>query len=184
MSGKRGHRTFDTAPKIHTARLVLRPYTLDDFRFLTLLYETDRSAFIGGRLSVRRGWDGFMNCVGQWPIHGFGGWAIEEMSTGQIVGEVAIQHPPDYPETELGWLLFDGFEGRGYALEAAVAARRFAFEQAGVTSLVSYVDPGNIRSIRLAERLGAVQDVDAKTPNNDPCLVFRHAADSAAAPVT
>jgi RimJ/RimL family protein N-acetyltransferase len=165
---------FDVAPSIRTERLWLRGYQLEDFHRLAALYETDRSAFIGGRLSVRRVWDGFMNCVGQWPLHGFGGWAVEEATSGVVVGEVAIQRPPDYPETELGWLLFEGFEGRGYAYEAAVAARHFAFQSAGISSLVSYIDPDNMKSIRLAEKLGAKRDEGAKTPNGDPCVVFRH----------
>jgi RimJ/RimL family protein N-acetyltransferase len=169
----RGSRN-DIAPSIRTERLLLRAYRLDDFPLLATLYETDRAAFIGGRLSSRRVWDGFMNCVGQWPIHGFGGWAVEEVATGKLVGEVAIQRPPDYPEIELGWLLFEGNERRGYAFEAAVVARRFAFETSGVASLVSYIDRDNVRSIRLAERLGALRDETAATPNGDPCLVFRH----------
>lgn len=162
------------APLIRTERLLLRPYRLDDFPRLFALYETDRAAFIGGRLSKRRVWDAYMNCIGQWPLFGFGGWAIEEISSGALAGEVAVTHPVDFPEVELGWLLLDGFEGRGYAHEAALAARAWAFSETDLTTLVSYVDPANIRSARLAERLGATIDPGALTPNDDPILVYRH----------
>lgn len=162
------------APLIQTDRLLLRPYRLEDYPHLLALYETDRAAFIGGRLSQRQVWDAFMNCVGQWTVFGFGGWAVEELASGAIVGEVAVTHPIDFPEIELGWLLFDGFEGRGYAYEAAFAARRWAFSDAGLSTLVSYVDPGNVRSARLAERLGATIDPRGLTPNGDPILVYRH----------
>lgn len=162
------------ASLIRTERLLLRPYRLEDFPHLLALYETDRAAFIGGRLPPRQVWDGFMNCIGQWTVFGFGGWAIEEVASGSLVGEVAVTHPVDFPEIELGWLLFEGFEGRGYASEAAMAAKRWAFADAGLSSLVSYVDPGNVRSARVAERLGATVDPQALTPNGDPCLVFRH----------
>ena len=162
------------APRIRTNRLLLRPYRLDDFRHLLALYETDRAAYIGGRLTPRSVWDGFMNCIGQWPVLGLGGWAVEEPTSGMLVGEVAVHHPVDYPEVELGWLLLEGYEGRGYAYEAAAAARRWAFDEAGLATLVSYVDRENTRSIRLAQRLGAVLDPSAATPNGDPCLVFRH----------
>jgi len=163
------------APLIRTERLLLRPYRLEDFQHLLALYETDRAAFIGGRLTPRQVWDGFMNCIGQWLVLGLGGWAVEETGSGVLVGEVAIHRPVDYPEVELGWLLFEGHEGRGYAQEAAAAARKWAFEEAGLSTLVSYIDRDNARSIRLAERLGATRDADAATPNDDPCLVFRHA---------
>jgi len=162
------------APLIKTERLLLRPYRLEDFPHLLALYETDRAAFIGGKLSRRQVWDGFMNCVGQWAILGIGGWAVQEVSSGAVVGEVAVPKPADYPETELGWLLFEGFEGRGYAFEAADAARRWAFSEAHPSSLVSYIDRDNAWSIRLAGRLGAVLDPTALTPNGDPCHVFRH----------
>ena len=99
---------------------------------------------------------------------------MEEAATGELVGEVALQHPPDYPETELGWLLFEGQEGKGYAREAAEAARRFALKVTSIASLVSYIDRDNQRSIRLAERLGARLDRVAPTPNGDPCHVYRH----------
>ena len=162
------------APSIRTERLLLRPYRLEDFPHLLALYETDRAAFIGGRLSPRQVWDGFMNCIGQWSVLGTGGWAVEEPVSGSLVGEVAVHRPVDYPETELGWLLFDGFEGRGYAYEAASAAREWAFSHLTLASLVSYIDRGNWRSIRLAEKLGATLDPQAPTPNGDPCLAYRH----------
>lgn len=166
--------TVVQAPIIRTNRLLLRQYRLEDFAHFLALYETDRAAFIGGRLSPRQVWDGFMNCIGQWPIHGFGGWAVEDIASGDLVGEVAVHRPYDYPEAELGWLLFEGFEGKGYAFEAASAAKLWAFEQSAISSLVSYIDRDNGRSIRLAERLGAVCDPDAPTPNGDPCFVYRH----------
>lgn len=162
------------APIIRTERLLLRPYRLDDFPHLLALYKTDRAAFIGGQLSPRKVWDGFMNCLGQWPVLGIGGWAVEEAESGMLAGEVAVHRPLDYPETELGWLLFDGFEGKGYAREAAEAARLWAFQEARLKTLVSYIDRDNHRSIRLAERLGAVLDAQAATPNGDPCFVYRH----------
>ncbi|WP_170976311.1 GNAT family N-acetyltransferase [Rhizobium sp. FKL33] len=162
------------APLIRTERLLLRPYRIDDFSHLLAIYAGDRSQFIGGRLTPRQVWDGFMNMTGHWPVHGFGGWAVERVDTGELVGEIAVHHPVDYPEVELGWLLFDGFEGRGYATEAALAARDFAFREAGVGSLVSYIDPDNHPSRRLAERIGAKRDPEAPTPNGDPCLVYRH----------
>lgn len=162
------------APIIRTDRLVLRPYRLDDYPRLRALYETDRAAFIGGRLTPRQVWDAYINCIGQWPLFGFGGWAVEEAESGALVGEVAITHPVDFPEVELGWLLLEGFEGRGYAYEAALAARNWAFTETEIATLVSYVNPANIRSARLAERLGATVDPEALMPDGDAVLVYRH----------
>ena len=66
-------------------------------------------------------------------------------------------------------------EGKGYAFEAAQAARAHAFDVLGWETAVSYIDPGNARSIELAERLGAVRDPEA-APFHEGDLVFRHSA--------
>jgi RimJ/RimL family protein N-acetyltransferase len=90
------------------------------------------------------------------------------------VGEVGLFHPPSYPEAEIGWTVMAEAEGRGLAQEAARAVRAFSYGTLGLRTLVSYIDPRNERSIRLAERLGARLDPRAAQPEDDPCLVFRH----------
>jgi RimJ/RimL family protein N-acetyltransferase len=89
------------------------------------------------------------------------------------MGQVGINHGPLFPEKELGWLLYEGFEGQGYAAEAAIAMRDWAWCSLDVPSLVSYCDPGNARSIALAQKLGAVPDPDAVGQDPED-LVFRH----------
>jgi RimJ/RimL family protein N-acetyltransferase len=162
------------APTITTERLTLRAADMVHYKLLLALYQSDRCAFIGGKMAPADVWRGFMNMVGHWAINGFGGWSIVLAQTGEIIGEVAITQPPEYPELELGWALFAGHEGKGYALEAATAALDFARDTLHAPHLVSYIDPDNARSIRLALRLGAQLDEHAATPNNDPCLVYRH----------
>jgi RimJ/RimL family protein N-acetyltransferase len=98
---------------------------------------------------------------------------VDLRSTGECVGQVGINHGPLFPEKELGWLVYDGHEGHGYATEAAAMLRDWAAEAQNLTGLVSYIDPKNARSIAVAERLGAVLDPDA--PKQDPGdLVYRH----------
>ncbi len=98
---------------------------------------------------------------------------IELRSTGACIGQVGINGGPLFPEKELGWLLYEGFEGAGYATEAATALRDWARETLGLDRLVSYIDPDNIASARVAERIGARLDPEA--PRQDPDdLVYRH----------
>jgi RimJ/RimL family protein N-acetyltransferase len=55
--------------------------------------------------------------------------------------------------------------------------RDWAFTVRGLKTLVSYIAPPNVRSIRLAERLGAVPDIKAARQEGDADdLVFRHPA--------
>ena len=161
------------APTITTDRLILRSHRREDFEPIAALFQSPRSRYMDGPKPAADVWRYFTNDVGQWVILGYGTWAVT-LRDGTYIGQVGINRPLDFPEDELGWLLFDGYEGRGYAYEAALAARGFAFGEVGLKTLVSYIDPDNGPSIRLAERLGAVRDPDAATPNGEACLVFRH----------
>ena len=161
------------APTPALARLTLRPLHHGDFAAIAAMYQTDRAAFIGGKLPPVRVWYGFASDVGSWVLQGFGGWAVD-LADGTTVGQVALTHPVHYPEPELGWLLYDGFEGRGFATEAALAARDYAMGTLGWPTLVSYIDPENHPSQAVAARLGGLRDPTAATPNNDPTWVYRY----------
>jgi RimJ/RimL family protein N-acetyltransferase len=162
------------APVLEGARIRLRPQVMADFAPFALLYGTPRSAYIGGPKPRAAVWRDFASDVGQWVLLGFGGWSVEERATGALAEYTGLNAPPEYPERELGWVMLNGFEGKGYAFEAASLARAFAFESLGWGDCVSYIDPANQRSIRLAEKLGAVLDYTAATPGGDACLVYRH----------
>jgi RimJ/RimL family protein N-acetyltransferase len=145
-----------------------------DFEPLAAIYLSERSRYIGGKQPREKIWREFASNCGVWHLLGFGSLSIEEKATGVLVGQCGLNAPPEYPERELGWVLFDGFEGKGYAFEAATTLRDFAFNTLGWTTVVSYIDPDNARSIKLAERIGAKLDKDAATPNGEGCLVYRH----------
>jgi len=64
-------------------------------------------------------------------------------------------------------------KAKGIATEAARSSLHHAFEVLGWATAVSYIAPGNDRSVRLAEKLGALRDRDAKGPTPET-LVYRH----------
>lgn len=160
-------------PALTTERLTLRAPVIGDFEAYAALMGSPRSRGMGGPFDRRATWGIFCHDVALWPLFGHGALMIDLKATGLCIGQVGINAGPLFPEKELGWLLYDGHEGRGYVTEAARAMRDWAFGTLGLASLVSYVDPANSRSCAVAERLGAVLDPDA--PRQDPAdLVFRH----------
>jgi RimJ/RimL family protein N-acetyltransferase len=58
------------------------------------------------------------------------------------------------PEVEIGYRLHPDYWGRGLATESASLVRDFGFSTLGFPRLISIIDPGNVRSIRVAERIG------------------------------
>ena len=69
--------------------------------------------------------------------------------------------PAKWPEREIAWIIWPDEAGHGYALEATHAVRSISTTTCGWDGAVSYIDPKNLDSIRLAERLGANKDHDA-----------------------
>lgn len=57
-------------------------------------------------------------------------------------------------ETELGWMLAPEHWGHGYATEAALALRDWGLAERGVARLISLIQHGNLRSVRVAEKIG------------------------------
>jgi RimJ/RimL family protein N-acetyltransferase len=76
-------------------------------------------------------------------------------------------------ENELGWAISSPFWGHGYATEAARAARDWAYEERGVERLISLIDPRNLRSIRVADKLGAEPE-QLVTTVYGPLLAWLH----------
>jgi ribosomal-protein-alanine N-acetyltransferase len=55
---------------------------------------------------------------------------------------------------EIGYHLRRDFWGRGFATEAAIACRNWAFAHLKTDRLISLIRPENLPSIRVAERVG------------------------------
>lgn len=94
--------------------------------------------------------------------HGFGLWAVQLRSTGQLIGftGLAWQTFPAHftPAVEVGWRLIPSAWGYGYATEAARAALEFGFGPAGLTDVVSMTAVLNEPSQAVMRRLGMTRD--------------------------
>lgn len=97
---------------------------------------------------------------------GFGLWAVVHRRTGEMVGQagLTIQDCQGAVVPEVGYLLKHRFWGRGYAREAALACRDYAFEVLGMEQVYSIIKTDNLPSIRVAEALGMkpVKEFDAR----------------------
>lgn len=112
----------------------------------------------GGSRTREETWRLMAMHAGIWTIRGFGLWAVELRSTGELVGRAGVWFPEGWPEIEAGWVIAPEHWGSGYATEAAREALRQAFATLGVTHVISLVRPENLASRRVAEKLGGTID--------------------------
>ncbi len=162
-------------PTIDTPDLILRGYRESDFEALATFGGSQRACFVGGPHDRWACWRAFLAGMGHWSLRGFGMWMVEHRASGQVAGRVGMILNDGWHEPELGWHIYQEFEGRSLAYQAAQAARDYAARHQGLDRVISYIDAENIRSLRLAHRLGAQFECNADLLGQ-PCQIFRHPA--------
>lgn len=83
-------------------------------------------------------------------------YGIFDKAESELLGIVALKLGPDADERELGYWLHVAHVGQGLALEVALAVVRVGFDLESLANLDLRTDPDNVRSARLAEKLGFV----------------------------
>ncbi|KIN65315.1 Acetyltransferase, GNAT family protein [Sulfitobacter noctilucae] len=168
----------DPIPVLDTQRLTLRAPKASDLPTLTAFYETERSHMVGGPRSASQSFTSLASRIGHWALLGYGLWHIDNRENGDFLGWVGVLNPPDWDEPELGWTLFAHAEGKGYAFEAARAARAYAAQEFKLDGMISYIRADNTRSANLARRLGATYERDGEVIGT-PCHIWRHPKEAA-----
>lgn len=161
-----------TIPVLETGRLVLRGPEPDDYPDFKATFSSYRSRFMGGPLNKYEAWMLYAAEIGHWDIRGYGMWMIHDRQTDATLGMAGGWFPAGWPEREIAWIIWPGEAGHGYALEATHAVRKHLYAN-GWEGAVSYIDPKNLDSIRLAERLGCAKDHEAATIDGSDA-VYRH----------
>ena len=86
-----------------------------------------------------------------------GAWyqvAIELKSTGEMIGDCAFCTSEDGRQAEIAYTLARRWQGQGYAGEALTRLLDYLFSDLNLHRAHANVDPDNLPSIRLLERLG------------------------------
>jgi RimJ/RimL family protein N-acetyltransferase len=173
-------RTADlTPPMLHSPRLLLRPHRAADLDACAAMWaHPEVTKHIGGRvLSRNETWKGILQYAGLWTVLGYGYWAIEEISSGDFVGDVGFAdfyreiEPSIAGIPEAGWALHPRFFGRGYATEALRAALQWGDENLNSDRTVCIIAPENAASIRVAEKNGYRQILQT-TYKDEATLLF------------
>ena len=151
-----------------TPRLLLRPLTLDDAAALASLFaDAEVMRFGDGPQSPEWAQAWLRRALANYERRGYGPWAVVEKGGGDLIGYCGLFDFPDIngrPEVEIGYRLARANWGRGYATEAVRVARDYAFGALGLTRLSALIDPANVASIRVAEKVSLHYEADAMLP--------------------
>lgn len=148
---------------IETERLILRKFRLPDLDDL-LAVMADPQVM---RFSISGPWDRdrtqhfLEECLvdyseARW---GFGRWATIHKQDDRLIGFSGLARWDDVdgsPEVEIGYRLLPEYWGQGLGTESARASRDYGFRQLRLPRLISLIQPGNLASVRVAEKTGMV----------------------------
>ncbi len=141
---------------LETERLLLRPFSeADTDGYARICADPKVMRFLGGKpFSREESWRHIAFMLGHWRLRGYGMWALEEKSSGALLGRIGFTNPEGWPGFEVGWTLGRDHWGRGFATEGARAALEYGFSGLDQAHVISLIHPDNKPSIRVAERLG------------------------------
>jgi RimJ/RimL family protein N-acetyltransferase len=143
---------------LETDRLLLRELTAEDVPALALI--------LGDAQVMRHSVRGVMTekatrefvggCIFSYQANDFGPWAVVEKCSSAFIGFCGLNAEPveGTEEVEIGYRLDRAFWGKGLATEAAAATLAYAFETLGIDSVIAIVEPENIASVNVIEKLG------------------------------
>ncbi len=151
-----------TAPILKTARLTLRPWSVDDAPAALAIFGAGEVArWLSPAIDQVQDEPGMRLLLQQWVaeqerlVSPQGRWAVELSETGEVVGGAGLLFlPPGDEDLELAWQLAPAWWGRGYATEAGLAVARHAFEEPGVDEVFAVVRTKNDRGVATARRVG------------------------------
>ena len=148
-----------TLPSITTARMILRPFVMDDAQPLfEIVNERDIFQYFPNKapwlLEKCERYINFQNR--HWEKLGYGHWALTLAETGRLFGWCGLEFLEDTNETEIGYLLSRSFWGKGYATEAASSSIQFGKNEVGLQEIIGLTDPLNIASQRVLKKSGLI----------------------------
>ena len=150
---------------IETERLILRRFTPDDAADNYRIYtDSGNMKFMGRqpdsvefeRYHIRR------HIANYYDRHGFGLWAAVLKEKNRLIGRCGLiyQQIEGAQEVEVSYLIDRPFWGQGLATEAAREAVRLGFEEYKFPRIVAVINPANVASVRVAEKVGLKYERD------------------------
>ena len=161
--------------QLESKRLLLRQFTDGDWQDIHRYFSDPEAMFFthGRALSEGETWRVMCSMIGHWQVRGYGPYAVEEKSSGSVLGTVGFWYPNDWPDPEIKWGLARQSWGQGLATEAATLVHAAGCAHLPDIALISLIHDDNKASIGVARAIGAQRErsIDYE---GEPHGVYRH----------
>lgn len=157
---------------LETTRIRLREFTeinLDPLA--TMVADKHQMRFYPRPRTRDEASDWIIRNVGLYEQFGFGFWCMESVMSSDFVGYCGIRPHQELPEIEMGWHTRKKYWNQGLATEAALACRDLAFTRFQLQRLIAIIDPPNIASQRVGEKIGMEFEREIVL-DAYPCLLY------------
>ena len=144
-------------PVLESERLRLRPLRADDVDDVFALYSSPEVTryWSFGTWTERAQAEAWLAERIPWGPPSVYGWAVADRRDDRLIGTTALfALAGPMHRAELGYSLLPARQGQGLATEAVRLALDHAFDVLGLARIEADVDPRNLPSCRLLEKLG------------------------------
>ena len=154
---------------IEPARLIIRPYTFDDVeRLLPILADPTTMAFWPRPFTPEEveGW--VERNIARHREDGVARYPLLLKDGETLIGDCGIIKVLVAGETvyDLGYIVHFPYWRQGYAIEAALALKQYAFDELDLPALHANMPHGHVASRRVAEKLGMQRVKEFDNPRN------------------
>ncbi|MGN0597533.1 MAG: GNAT family N-acetyltransferase [Ruminiclostridium sp.] len=142
---------------LETERLYLREMTNEDFSALCRIMQDNETMYAyEGAYTDREVQEWLDRQLARYERYGFGLWAVILKETGEMIGQCGLTMQPwkDREVLEIGYLFERRHWHRGYAAEAAISCKKYAFETLNAEEVCSIIRDTNLPSQNVAVRNG------------------------------
>lgn len=142
---------------LETERLYLRELEQTDFEALCRILKDDETMYAyEGAFDDAQVQEWLDRQISRYKKYGFGLWAAVLKENGEVIGQCGLTMQPWKGEEllEVGYLFRRSHWHKGYATEAAIACKKYAFETLNADEVCSIIRDTNVASQKVAVRNG------------------------------
>lgn len=153
-------------PVMMTERLILRQMTEDDYDSLAAILQDEETMYAyEGAFSDEMTCEWLDRQIERYHKWGYGLWAVISKEEDKMIGQCGLTNQDwnGRQVLEIGYLFNKKYWHHGYATEAAVACKRYAFDKLHANEVCCIIRDTNVPSQRVALRNGMIKSTEVMT---------------------